>query len=1386
MRQRVRRAVAGLAAAALTVSGAVVTGAVGASIAAADDSVVLENDFDSAWTPWGPRGPVTLAVSDDARTGTGALSVTGRTAEWNGPATAVDGLFAPGGTYDVEAWVKLPAGAAGAAAVHFTVQETSADGDAYTWVGGAVDATADGWVQVGGAYTMPSDLTAAQLYVEAAPVDGAHPSFLVDDLVITGTPPTGPGDVVPGGAVNPVPEPVVAALPGSSADVPVAALTFDDGPNPGTTPALLDFLAEHQVRAVFCVIGQNVEAPGGAELLRRIVDEGHVLCNHSTSYADMGSWTADEVRADLVANLGIIRDALGEPDAKVPFWRAPNGSWGATPAVAVSLGMQPLAVTNTIADWETQDVATLTDNLRAAMTDGELVLAHDGGGDRSGTLQAVRTVVAERLAEGWELTLPAGAPPFAGTVLSTDFEGGLDGWGPRGGNDTDPAVDVTTDDAHGGTQAALVSGRDATGDGIGRDVTGLLVPGISYDLSAWVRFAPGQAADGVWLSVAGTADGATSYATLAQFSGVTADGWSEVTATFQVPAAETSYLYLETDYNGTNTSDLLVDDVTIAVPEPPTVQDLTPLRDTTGFPVGVAVDSREITGSASELLLRHFDQITGENHMKPEAWYDAEGTFRPHPEAVALMDYAAEHDLRMYGHVLVWHSQTPDWFFQAEDGTPLTTSEADRQVLRERLRTHVDSVARWLSDEYGAFGAGNPLTAFDVVNEVVNDGATSEPDDGLRRSEWYRILGEDFIDLAFEYADEAFNHTYAEPGTDRPVALFINDYNTEQSGKQDRYRALVERLLARGVPVDGVGHQFHVSLSMPVSQLEVALDRFADLPVTQAVTELDVTTGTPVSEARLVEQGYWYRDAFRLFRERADDLYSVTVWGLTDGRSWRADSGAPLLFDDGYQAKPAYHGAADGALPAQLRSANVFAGDVPLDGDAATSPVWDRLPRHAITAAGQQVADFQVRWAPDHLTAHVAVADAAVDATDAVTFERDGGSVVVGRDGSVTGGDTAVVTETDGGYVVVAHLPLDGAAQGDTTDLDLQVTDGESTSGWNTPGSLGTLTLLEELSYLEVAEAPTVPEVDGAVDAAWSAAGHVTTDRQIEGEGGATATVRTLWSGDTLYVLAEVTDAQVDVSGSDPWVQDSVEIFLDAGNAKNGAYREVDTQMRISAENVTSFGTGDEAAQAARLTSATALVDGGYVVEAAIDLAGAGGADTFHGLDFQVNDGTDGARTAVRDWADPTGTGYQSTARWGVGRLVAAEAPEPDGLVNVEAPAVVPDDRRGTAPGAVLVADPGEWAAPDGVRVRYTYRWLRDGEPVRRSLGSLTDLARLVELTGQVLRGEAEPWVLGSVAGSTYRVRGADVGHELSVEVTAHARGLEDVAAVSEGVTAGR
>ena len=158
----------------------------------------------------------------------------------------------------------------------------------------------------------------------------------------------------------PTPDPVMTA----SGRGRVAALTLDDGPNGEATLALLDLFAAHRVRATFCVVGAQVRAAGGVEVLRRTVAEGHALAAHGMTFADQGPWHPDRVRADIRATVAVIRDALGDPTAPVPWFRAPNGSWGATAAVAVELGLQPLGVTGTIDDLRTQDVATLSRNRR--------------------------------------------------------------------------------------------------------------------------------------------------------------------------------------------------------------------------------------------------------------------------------------------------------------------------------------------------------------------------------------------------------------------------------------------------------------------------------------------------------------------------------------------------------------------------------------------------------------------------------------------------------------------------------------------------------------------------------------------------------------------------------------------------------------------------------------------------------------------------------------------------------------------------------------------------------------------------------------------------------------------------------------------------------------
>ena len=131
-----------------------------------------------------------------------------------------------------------------------------------------------------------------------------------------------------------------------------------------------------------------------------------------------------------------------------------------------------------------------------------------------------------------------------------------------------------------------------------------------------------------------------SFDTLGQFTAVSGTTFVEVSATYAMGEADSAFLYFESRYPDGTTAPFLVDDITVESQAPPVVEDLTPVKDTVDFPLGSAIDSRETTGASSELLLRHFDQVTPENHMKPEAWYDAAQAFRIHPEA------AGDHGLR--------------------------------------------------------------------------------------------------------------------------------------------------------------------------------------------------------------------------------------------------------------------------------------------------------------------------------------------------------------------------------------------------------------------------------------------------------------------------------------------------------------------------------------------------------------------------------------------------------------------------------------------------------------------------------------------------------------------------------------------------------------------
>ncbi|GAA2722898.1 endo-1,4-beta-xylanase [Cellulomonas aerilata] len=894
---------------------------------AAGPTTVSSDDFeDASFSPWTQSGGPALSFPD--ADGDTALLVAGRANDYDGIQSPA-GLLKPGTQYTLSMQAKLAEGTPGSAGIRFVVKP------AFDWVGNAT-MTAAGWTTVSGTFTAPAgtDPAALQVYIGTdALSDGttAAYSYLVDDVRITapaGTSvaepwtPTPDPAFVPGGAVDPTTTPVSAARGNGN----VAALTFDDGPNTGgETAALLDVLKAEDVKATFCVIGSQVRAPGGAELLKRIVAEGHTLCNHSATHADMASWTHAQVETDLKANLAIIRSALGDPQQKVPYWRAPNGSWGVTGEVAAALGMQPLGLGNVISDWDGNDLseATLTANLRKAVTPGAVVLVHDGPANRANGIAAVRTVVSERLAAGWTFALPQGgiAPATAPTTVTSTFEDGTDGWGPRGG-----ATTALSTDAHQGTGSLSVTDRAQAFEGATLDVTGALPVGTTVGISVWAKLPAGAPSASLKVSVQRNTGTAENYDSVVG-GVVTAGGWTQLKGTYTLGGrVDRAQVYVEGDAGVS----FLIDDFSLAPIVLTPIQDIPALKDVLGAQgiehVSAAIDQRETVGRPSQLFLKHFDTFSPENDGKPEVVQPTEGTFN-FTNLDRLLDYADANDVQVYGHVLVWHSQTPAWFFK-DGARDLTSSPADQAILRARMERHIKGIADHIDARYP--NGDSPIWAWDVVNEVIDDGETDNPHD-MRSSRWFQVLGESFVDDAFRLADTYFP----------AQKLFINDYNTEMPTKRADYLELVAALQARGVPIDGVGHQAHVDFARPVQWLDESLTAVEQLDPTllQVITELDVSSskennGADVSAGTVpqhsaampagdaeTEVGYYYRDMFAMLRTHADSLESVTFWGLDNARSWLRTWPAarpwesPLPFDDDLQATPAYWGIVD---PARL------------------------------------------------------------------------------------------------------------------------------------------------------------------------------------------------------------------------------------------------------------------------------------------------------------------------------------------------------------------------------------------------------------------------------------------------------------------------------------
>jgi len=318
------------------------------------------------------------------------------------------------------------------------------------------------------------------------------------------------------------------------------------------------------------------------------------------------------------------------------------------------------------------------------------------------------------------------------------------------------------------------------------------------------------------------------------------------------------------------------------------------------FPIGVAIGPRALSTDEVDLIAREFNSITAENAMKMGPIHPKEDEYA-WELADSIVNYAARNNMKLRGHTLCWHNQTPSWLFVDAEGDTVS-----KEVLLARLKDHITTiVSRYKGKIY----------AWDVVNEVISD----KQGEFYRNSPWYKICGEEYITKAFEYAHEA----------DPDALLFYNDYNEMYPEKREKIFKLVTDLKAAGVPIHGLGMQAHMGIYEPIAEyLDSALIRFSELNIPIHITELDMsvykkehhrrerqpeddnTTFTPELEQLQLEQ---YKLTFEIFRKHKDVIQSVTFWNISDRSSWldhfpvRNRKDYPLLFDKDLQPKRVYH-----------------------------------------------------------------------------------------------------------------------------------------------------------------------------------------------------------------------------------------------------------------------------------------------------------------------------------------------------------------------------------------------------------------------------------------------------------------------------------------------
>ncbi len=316
------------------------------------------------------------------------------------------------------------------------------------------------------------------------------------------------------------------------------------------------------------------------------------------------------------------------------------------------------------------------------------------------------------------------------------------------------------------------------------------------------------------------------------------------------------------------------------------------------FTLGVALEPHYL-GDWAELLPSTFNRLTAENAMKCRQIHPTEQNYRFEP-ADQLADFARAHSMKMTGHALVWHRETPDWLIKG--------SHAE---IKQRLKQHIDTVVARYADV---------TDNWDVVNEAVSDSPGKVYRDAEEGSAIHGAVGKAYISDAFELAAAAVQ------ATGRNIDLYYNDYNMNQPEKRSKALQIATELRNEGKRIDGIGAQAHWNLSSP-SALEIQnmIDDIVEAGFKVKISELDISAypaddwtnkvwqaERPLDEELNQALARRYKEIFDVFTRNAEHITSVTLWGVSDDRTWLNSFPAgnrrnyPLLFDGLDRPKAAY------------------------------------------------------------------------------------------------------------------------------------------------------------------------------------------------------------------------------------------------------------------------------------------------------------------------------------------------------------------------------------------------------------------------------------------------------------------------------------------------